>query len=51
MEVWRGFAEGLNGFIINPSLVIGPGDKNSLFGKMISKLKKELYSTPRGGFR
>lgn len=49
MEVWRGFAEGLNGFIINPSLVIGPGDKNSLFGKMISKLKKRTLFYPGGG--
>ena len=25
-EVWRGIAEGLNAVIINPSIVIGPGD-------------------------
>ena len=39
MEVWRGFSEGLKGFIVNPSLIIGPGDQNSLFGKMIPKIK------------
>ena len=26
LEVWRGYAEGLNTIIINPSLVLGPGD-------------------------
>ncbi len=25
MEVWRGIAEGLNGVIVNPAVVIGPG--------------------------
>ena len=25
VEVWRGFAEGLSGIIVNPSLIIGPG--------------------------
>lgn len=26
LEVWRGMEEGLNAFIINPSVVLGPGD-------------------------
>jgi len=26
MEVWRGIAEGLNAVIVNPSIIIGPGD-------------------------
>ncbi|MCK4663440.1 MAG: NAD-dependent epimerase/dehydratase family protein [Bacteroidales bacterium] len=26
MEVWRGIAEGLNAVIINPSVILGPGD-------------------------
>jgi len=26
MEVWRGMAEGLQGVIVNPSIIIGPGD-------------------------
>lgn len=29
MEVWRGVAEGLNAIIVNPSLILGPGDWNS----------------------
>ena len=49
MEVWRGFSEGLQGFIINPSLIIGPGDKNSLFGRMVPKIKKNTIFYPQGG--
>ena len=49
MEVWRGFSEGLNGFILNPSLIIGPGDTNSLFGKMTPKLKNGTLFYPNGG--
>lgn len=29
IEVWRGFEEGLKGVIINPGLIIGPGDPSS----------------------
>jgi dihydroflavonol-4-reductase len=29
LEVWRAFEEGLNGFIVNPSIILGPGDWNS----------------------
>lgn len=29
MEVWRGIEEGLNAVIVNPSIVLGPGDKYS----------------------
>ena len=47
-EVWRGFAEGLNGFIINPSLIIGPGDNNGLFPNLIKKLKNKSLFFPRG---
>lgn len=28
MEVWRGMAEGLKAVIVNPSIIIGPGDWN-----------------------
>ena len=43
MEVWRGFSEGLNGFIVNPSLIIGPGFWDSGIGTII---KKTLISGP-----
>lgn len=49
MEVWRAFSEGLNGFIINPSLIIGPEDKSSLFGKMMPKIKYMSFFYPEGG--
>ena len=49
MEVWRGFSEGLKGFIVNPSLIIGPGDQNSLFGKMTPKIKHNTFFYPQGG--
>ena len=39
MEVWRGFAEGLNGIIVNPSLIIGPGSWRSGIGTIIKKSK------------
>lgn len=39
MEVWRGFAEGLKGFIVNPSLIIGPGSWGSGIGTIIKKAK------------
>lgn len=26
MEVWRGFSEGLKGIIVNPSIILGPGN-------------------------
>lgn len=29
MEVWRGIAEGLQAVIVNPSIVLGPGDRYS----------------------
>ena len=29
LEVWRGQEEGLNGVILNPSIVLGPGDWNT----------------------
>lgn len=28
LEVWRGIAEGLNAVIVNPSIILGPGDWN-----------------------
>ena len=39
MEVWRSFAEGLSGFIVNPSLIIGPGSWDSGIGTIINKCK------------
>ncbi len=39
LEVWRGIAEGLKAVIVNPSVILGPGDWN----KGSSKLFKTVY--------
>ncbi|MAZ93954.1 MAG: NAD-dependent epimerase [Lentimicrobiaceae bacterium] len=52
MEVWRGIAEGLNAVIVNPSIIIGPGDWSTgspkLFTTMYNGLK--FYSSGTNGF-
>ncbi|MEI6815591.1 MAG: NAD-dependent epimerase/dehydratase family protein [Bacteroidota bacterium] len=35
-EVWRGMAEGLNAVIVNPGVIIGPGDWNNNTSEMFS---------------
>jgi len=46
-EVWRGMEEGLNAVILNPSIIIGPGEINSGFTKLIATVDKGLkYYTP-----
>lgn len=51
-EVWRSVEEGLNAFIVNPSIIIGPGDLQSgstaLFGEVWKGLK--FYPTGSSGF-
>lgn len=49
MEIWRGITEGLNAFMINPSLIIGPGDWNQSTGAMFSKAWRGLPFYTRGG--
>jgi len=48
MEVWRGFAEGLNGVIVNPSLIIGPGSWESGIGTIINRSQSGLPFYPPG---
>ncbi len=52
MEVWRGSEEGLNVVIINPSIIIGPGDwmqsSSNLFLKVWSGLR--YYSNGMNAF-
>ncbi len=43
LEVWRGWAEGLNTIIINPSLVLGPGD----WEKSSTQVFKYIYEENR----
>ncbi|MCB0806170.1 MAG: NAD-dependent epimerase/dehydratase family protein [Bacteroidales bacterium] len=42
-EVWRGIAEGLNAVIVNPSIILGPGEVNSGSTRMIRVVDKGLY--------
>jgi len=51
-EVWRGIEEGLPAIIINPSVILGPGEISSGTGKMISVVLKGLkfYSQGCNGF-
>jgi dihydroflavonol-4-reductase len=47
MEVWRGIEEGLHAVIVNPSLVLGPGNWNHGSSSIFSTLYKGLrFYTP-----
>jgi nucleoside-diphosphate-sugar epimerase len=49
MEVWRATKEGLNAVIVNPSVIIGPGDWNQGSSKIIQTVYKGLrFYTPGG---
>ena len=41
LEVWRGWAEGLNAVIVNPSLVLGPGDLNKSSTQIFKYINEE----------
>ncbi|HPK08701.1 MAG TPA: NAD-dependent epimerase/dehydratase family protein [Saprospiraceae bacterium] len=47
-EVWRGFAEGLQGFILNPSFVLGAGHWNKSSLQIVNKLASGLSYYPGG---
>lgn len=42
MEVWRGIEEGLNAVIVNPSVIIGPGNEEKSSAALFNKVKKGL---------
>jgi len=52
MEVWRATKEGLDAVIVNPSVIIGPGNWNSGSAKIIQTVFKGLkfYTTGGTGF-
>jgi dihydroflavonol-4-reductase len=52
LEVWRGFAEGLNGAIINPSTILGYGDWHTSSTAIFKSAYKEFpwYTTGINGF-
>ncbi|MCF8368996.1 MAG: NAD-dependent epimerase/dehydratase family protein [Bacteroidales bacterium] len=46
-EVWRGIAEGLSAIIVNPGIVLGPGEINSGSTKLIKTVENGLkFYTP-----
>lgn len=51
-EVWRGMAEGLDAIIVNPSIIVGPGDwtkgSSQMFQTMWDGLK--FYTSGMNGF-
>ncbi len=51
-EVWRGIEEGLNAAIVNPSVIIGPGDPSRSSGQLYSQIQKGLkfYTSGITGF-
>lgn len=51
-EVWRGHEEGLDAFVINPSIIIGPGDWVSGSTRLFSTIWKGVpaYTNGIGGY-
>lgn len=51
-EVWRGSEEGLDVVIVNPSVIIGPGDPNRSSARLFTTVKNGLrfYSSGSTGF-
>ena len=51
-EVWRGIEEGLNSIIVNPSVILGPGDWQKGSSQMFEKVCKGLkfYSSGSTGY-
>lgn len=52
MEVWRGATEGLNAVVVNPTVVIGPGQWNSGSGQIFGTISKgfPFYTTGITGY-
>ena len=52
MEVWRGVAEGLNAIIVNPVIILGPGDWNDGSTKIFKSIYEGFpwYSEGTTGF-
>lgn len=48
LEVWRGIAEGLNAVIVNPSVILGPGNWNTGSPRLFSTVAKGLTFYTKG---
>ncbi len=51
-EVWRGISEGLNAVIVNPSIILGPGDWIKGSSELFLKIKNgfKFYTDGESGF-
>ncbi len=47
-EVWRGIEEGLNAVIVNPSMIVGPGDWNMSSAALIKRVYDGLVFYTKG---
>lgn len=47
-EVWRGIEEGLNAVIVNPCIILGPGQINQSSGKLFEMVAKGLKFYTKG---
>lgn len=52
MEVWRGIQEGLQAIIVNPSVILGPGNWSNSSPRMFQTVDKgmKFYSSGSNGF-
>ena len=52
LEVWRGIEEGLTAGIVNPGIIVGPGNWNHSSNKFFKRFSKpfKYYSDGAGGF-
>jgi nucleoside-diphosphate-sugar epimerase len=48
MEVWRGMGEGLNAVIVNPGVILGPGDINNLSSGLMKIVYREFPFYSKG---
>ncbi|MFM9052269.1 MAG: SDR family NAD(P)-dependent oxidoreductase [Bacteroidota bacterium] len=48
MEVWRGFEEGLKGFIVNPTIILGPAAWSAGSGLLFKTVWEGLKFYPEG---
>lgn len=48
MEVWKGVAEGLRAVIVNPAVILGPGNWNKSSAAMIKTVAKGMQFYTRG---
>ena len=48
MEVWRGMGEGLNAVVVNPGVILGPGDINNLSSGLMKIVYREFPFYSKG---